>query len=336
MKEQETGSSKFKFLEGYGRVALLYFAGFTIFLIISTIMMIILTGPSGKTRVPEVTGKKFVDVYNSIIRKGLKPDISFRDVYDLDNGLILKQSPEGNTLVASNSTIRLEVSRSGYSIEIPNMVGKSLPIAVNALKNLHYHGRSFHVFPGVISYVPSEKTADNIIIAHSPTAGERIKPDQKVNLLVSSGKVKADLKMPDVAGQSIDLCYDLIAAKGVYINEEIVQTWDKAKSGTINSQTPGKLSPLKAGNTVTLRVAWYPLKEHPYRAYEKVVFKIPAGKPAGLYEALIEDDSARRIRFSKPMKAGQTIQFVFLRTGNARIAITADKKAVHSMGVSVE
>ncbi len=336
MKDKETGNARFKFLNGYGRVFLLYFIGFSIFLFVSTVMMIILTRPSSEIKVPEVTGKKFNDVYNSLVRKGLKPEITFRDVYDLDNGIILKQSPESSSIVPGDSTIRLIVSRSGYSIEVPNMVGKSLPIAINSLKNLHYHGRSFQVFPGVISYIPSEKTADNIIIAHSPIAGERIDPDQKVNLLVSSGKVKGDQRMPEITGQSINLCYDLLAAKGVQIAEEIVQTWDKSKAGTVLSHTPGKNALLKKGSTVKLRIAWSPLKEHTYRAYEKVTFKIPPGKPSGLYEALIEDDSAKRIRFSRLMKPGQTMQFVFHRTGNAKISITADKKAIHAMSISVE
>lgn len=336
MKDTEKSSKRFSFLNGYGRVFLLYFAGFSLFLFISTIMMIILTRPSGEIKVPEVTGKKFSDVYNSLVRKGLKPEISFRDVYNLDNGIILKQYPESSSIVAGDSTIRLEISRSGYSIEVPNMVGKSLPIAINSLKNLHYHDRSFQVSPGVISYIPSEKTSDNIIIAHSPAAGERITPDRKVNLLVSSGKTKTDKRMPAIKGQSIDLCYDLLAARGVYIVEEIVKTWDKSKAGTVLSHTPGQRALLKEKSIVRLRVAWHPLKEHPYRAYEKVSFTIPAGKPAGLYEALVEDDAAKRIRFSRPMKAGQTIQFIFSRTGNAKITITADKKAVHAISISME
>jgi len=330
------GTQKFSILNSPGRVVLLIFLGFSVFLIISSLMLVVLTKQSGDVAVPAVTGKKFVDVYNSLVRSGIRPKVRFRDVYDMDEGLILSQYPESGRIVDEESILTLVVSRSALRLDVPNLVGVELPIAVNKLKNLHFHGRSVSLGVGVISYIPSERSSENIIIDQSPVAGEKVGPDKKINLLVSSGSAEMDRIMPGVAGQSIDLCYDLLAAKGLTVLQEIVETWNRDLSGKVVSHVPYKGAFIKKGAVARVRVYWYPLKEHPYSAYEKVAFLIPEGQKNGLYEAIIEDNWSKRIRFSRVMSPGQKIEFVFHRRGNAKITITCDKKQVRIMGIDVE
>ena len=327
---------RFRYFGSISRITLIIFLGFSIYLFISTVMMVILTKPRKEVSVPNVVGKQFNDAYNGLVRKGIHPEIKFHEVNDLENGIILNQYPESGTIIPEGNTLKLTVSRSGYSLEVPNLVGKNLPVAKNNLKNLHFHGRSFSIATGVISYMPSEKTAENIVIGQSPKAGEHISPDQKVNLLVSSGSQKENRLMPAVTGQSIDLCHDLLAAKGFTVVQEVSETWSMENSGTVLSQNPGVRALLPNGAEVKLRVAWYPLKEHSYQAYEKIDYTIPEGQSSGLFEAIVEDDASRRVCFSRPMKGGQRILFVFHRTGNARVSIMKDKETVGIIGVNVE
>lgn len=329
-------NTKFKYLGPVGKIFLVFFIGFSLYLFISTLMVISLTKSESEIRVPDVVGKPFTDVYNSLARRGLNPEINFKDVFDINSGIILSQYPETGKIVSKNSSIKLEVSRSNLHIDAPNLIGKELPIAINKLKNLHLHGRTISIIPGIISYIPSSRTANNIIIAQSPAPEELITPEIKVNLLVSAGKTKPAKIMPSVLGQSIDLCYDLLSAIGVEIKEDIVTTWDRNQSGRILSQTPYRGNQINPGDTVKLKVKWYPLKEHPYIAYEKFEYNIPEDSGKGLYEAYIEDHTSRRIRFSQTMKTGGRIQFVFHRTGNAKITITKDKKVLRISGINVE
>jgi len=327
---------KFNYFGPTGKLVIIFFLGFSVYLLISTIMLIFLTKPTGEIKVPQVVGKNFTETYNSLIRRGLRPEIKFRDVYDIDNGIILSQYPESGHVAAEDSTLNLVVSRNDFRVDVPNLIGSNLPIAINKLKNLNSHGRSVSISSGVISYIPSEKTADNIVIGQSPRANQRIRPDQRVNFLVSSGKIKEGKRMPGITGQSIDLCYDLLAAKGLSIREEIVETWNIKNSGKVISHKPYKNQYLKGNETAVLKIYWYPMKEHPYMAYEKFEYSIPEGEKAGLYEALIEDDASKKIRFSRKMKPGQKIRFIFHRTGNARISIMRDKEVVRITGVNVE
>ena len=110
--------------------------------------------------------------------------------------------------------------------------------------------------------------------------------------------------MPDVTGQSIDLCYDLLLAKGVIVNQEIVKTDDINKSGLINSQSIPADTLIKDGDTVTVTVNYYSLTEHPYSAYELIEYIIPSDQPQGLYEAYIEDNYSKTYKIFKSFRSG--------------------------------
>ena len=232
-----------------GRLALILFIGLSIYLFISAIMLIFLTKPDKEVEVPYVTGKRFIDVYNSLVRKGLTPQIELYDVYDIDNGVILNQYPEKGTIVTEGHKIKLTVSRSRIYLPMPNLIGTKLPFALNKLKNITYNDKSYSLDTGIISYIPS-KVAESIIIDHSPEVGEEISPDRKINLLVSAGDISNDMKMPAITKQSIELCYDLLLSKELYVTEEIVLTDSISRSGRIASQDPNPGQTVESGSLV--------------------------------------------------------------------------------------
>ncbi len=327
---------QFKYFNTAGRIALIFLAGFSLYLFISTAMIIFLTRPAKEVKIPDIIGEQFTDIYNSLQRKGLKADVSFSDVHDIDNGIILNQNPQAGKIVPEGSSINLLVSRSSFRIDVPNLVGAELPVAVNRLQNLHYHDKSISICTGAVSYIPSDKSAENIVIAQSPAAGEKITPDRKVNLLVSAGKTGNDMTMPEVTGQSIDLCYNLLAAKGVSVLQEIVPVYNVAQSGQVAYQKPAAGARLTEGYNVVLGVSLYALKGHPYTAYENFTFTLPANSGEGTYQVVVEDNSSTRTVYSAEMTSGGKISAVFKRTGNAKITVMKDKKSIQVIGINVD
>jgi serine/threonine-protein kinase len=318
------------------KIFILLLVYFTLFLVISTLILMILTKREGEVKVPDVTGKKFTSVYGLISRKQLNPILRFYDTFDVEDGVILAQYPEAGSVVSENDRIRLTISRNTLSIDVPSLVGKELSIAKNMLKNLHIGERTVSLGLGVISYIPSDKTAGNIVLDQSPKPGEKVTPEQKVNILVSAGAVGPEMKMPDIAGQSIDLCFSLLLAKGVLVDQEVVVAQRTEDSGRIISQEPAKDAPLVQGQTVKLKVAYYPKDLHFYNGYEKVVYQISEDDKEGLVEAYIEDYNPKRIAYSSRLKPKQTMQFVFQRTGNARVSIVRNKKVLKVIRIDVE
>ncbi len=335
-ENQNNTEAEFSYFKSIRRIALVFFLGFTLFMFMSTVILIFLTKPEKEIKVPDIVGKRFVNIHNSLIRNGLRPELKFRDVYDIEDGIILAQFPQSGNIVNENSKIKLTLSRSSISLEVPNLIGTELPVAINKLRNYHSKGKAISISTGVVSYIPSETNADNIVIGQSPAAGERIDQGRKINLLVSSGKTKNENRMPEITGQSIELCYDLLLSKNVNIIEEIVETGSRERSGIVISQSPYKGAFLKNGATVTIKVLWHPIKDHPYRAYEKVEYIIPGDRKAGLYEAVIEDNRSKRTRFSSKMNPERKIQFIFRRRGNAKINFLLDKKIIRTTSIEVE
>ena len=80
---------EFTYFKPVKRLALIFFAGFSVYLFISTMMLIFLTKSSAEVKVPDVTGKRFVDVSNSLTRKGFRTELKFVDVIKINMGLLI-------------------------------------------------------------------------------------------------------------------------------------------------------------------------------------------------------------------------------------------------------
>jgi beta-lactam-binding protein with PASTA domain len=320
-----------RILKFAGRLAVILFLGLSLFLFVSAVILIFLTKPDKEVTVPYVTGKRFVDVYNNLVRKGLVPVVKTYDVYDLDNGVILNQYPEKGAIISEGEKITLVVSKSRVFLPVPGLIGTKLPFALNKLKSLHFNEKSYSIQTGVISYIHSDTVTESIVIGQSPEAGEEISPDRLINLLVSAGKIETDMKMPELKGQSIDLCFDLLLSKGLSISQEILLTDSAAYSGIVESQNPKVGEAIERGTQVKLKIYYYPQKEKTYSAYERVTYVIPKDEKSGLYEAYIEDNKQKRIVFSNKMKPGWKMDFVFKRKGEAAVIITNNREVIEEV-----
>jgi eukaryotic-like serine/threonine-protein kinase len=297
----------------------------TLFMIVSTFMIVKLNQPAGKVRVPDVKGKEFDNVYNTLIDRELRPEISFFDALDVDSGIILKQHPAAGSIIPRESRIKLVISRNNQKVEVPDVTGGPLIIATNKLSTLYIGEKKVSLAPGIVSYIPSSEHEENSVIAQSPRAGEKVSPHSKINLLVSAGVLGRDSLMPELSGQHIDLCFDLLLSMGASVRQEIVAAASVEESGRIIKQSLAPGSAVTKGTEVVLTVAFFERENKYYQSYEKISFSAPKDAEEALYEAWVEDEEHKRIRFSRVCKANENITFVFHRTGNARVEIVKDK-----------
>lgn len=313
----------------------LIFMYFFVFLLVATLMLVALTSPNKKVKVPSLIGKRFVSVYSTLAKSGITPEITFYDVHDVEDGIILNQSPQAGGIISEEDKISLIVSKNILEVEVPSLIGKSFTSAKNTLQSLHIGKKTVSLGVGVVSYIPSEKSADNIVLEQSPKPGEKISPNTKINLLVSSGSDDKDkMRMPRVTRQSIDLVFDLLLAKGVDVSQQIVET-SRRNNGRILSQKPFARQKIHRNERVRLKVGYSPSKERLYTGYERITYTIPESEKKGLYQAFIEDDSSKRIRFARNLKPEGKIDFIFFRTGNAKVRIERDKKVIKIFTLNV-
>lgn len=324
----EHNHAKQGFLQQNKKIFVLILVYFTFFLIVSTFMLVKLNQPAGKVSVPDVTGKQFDLVYNSLIKKELKPELKFFDATDVDSGLIVRQYPAAGRVVSRGNRIVLTVSRNIEKVEVPDLVGSSLVIAKNKLETINVGAKNVSLETGVISYMPSSEHGENVVIMQSPKAGERLSQGQKVNLLVSMGGMSAEMSMPELVGQHVDLAFDLLLSKGFVVQEEVVAVDSVEESGKILEQSIEPGASFASGDILNLKVGFYDRDNFYYQAYEHVSFLVPKNSGEGLYEAIIVDDLAQRVRFSKVCKPGEKFEFVFARKGGAKVEITLNKEKI--------
>ncbi|HEY1406275.1 MAG TPA: PASTA domain-containing protein, partial [Spirochaetota bacterium] len=115
LKLRERFNATRKFVSENRKVFILIFVYFTLFLVVSSIILMILTKPEGEVKVPDVTGKKFTTVYGMLSRKDVKPVIKFYDTFDVEDGVILAQYPEPGAVISEGDRIKLTVSRNNLT-----------------------------------------------------------------------------------------------------------------------------------------------------------------------------------------------------------------------------
>ena len=133
--KQDSPEYEFKYFGPLKRLVLIFFLAFMLFLFFATLILILLTKSTKELKVPDLLGRRFVEVSNSLTNRGFRTNLKFADVYDLEDGIILNQSPESGRIVEENSKITLTISRSKFFVNVPNLTGSMLPMAINKLKN---------------------------------------------------------------------------------------------------------------------------------------------------------------------------------------------------------
>ncbi|MBN1501896.1 MAG: PASTA domain-containing protein [Spirochaetes bacterium] len=324
------------FIRSNRKILALIVLYFSIFIAASLLIIIIRIKPAKEVKVPSVVGENFLNVYNQIVRRELKPEIKFYDVMDIDDGMILSQFPPAGAPAKAGSRLRITVSRNNLKVDMPSLTGSELAIAKNKLKNLHIGEKTVSLGTGTVTYIPSKDVSEQVVIMQNPRAGEKVKPDQKVNLLVSLGDIETLNVMPDLKGQSVDLANDFLNASMISLVQKVIKADRKESGGLVADQSIPAGGKLEKGSTVTLTVSYYELSDHFYSGYEKIVMSVPKGGEEGVYEVAVSDDVTERICFSGKKKGGDEIEFVFFRTGNAKVVLMKDKKEIKKTTVNVD
>ncbi len=115
---------------------------------------------------------------------------------------------------------------SNSTVDVPNVVGKQLSVATRLLEERHLRVSSSEV---TNSDVPAGQ-----VISQSPEAGESVKEQRMVHLVVSKGA--GDITIPDLQGMSFDQAREKLKALGLSIGK-ISYTSDTSKDdGVVISQ----------------------------------------------------------------------------------------------------
>jgi beta-lactam-binding protein with PASTA domain len=195
--------------------------------------------------VPFVVGQSQGQAERDIFRKGLKARIRSQANNAVPEGEIISQSPAAGTQVAPTSIIDLVVSSGESRIAIPDLVGKTQAYAEVELSRSRL-GSS-------IASENSDTVAAGRVIRQNPAAGEQVRSESIVDLVVSSGTSK--IAIPDLAGQSRDGAVFVLGKSGLVLGKVAGDYDDSIAKGRVIRQRPAAGSMVSADSPVDILVS---------------------------------------------------------------------------------
>ena len=211
-----------------GKIALILLA-FVLFSVSAGLFFVVLyTGASEDTMVPDVVGMNFVDAYRMAHERKLEVAVRTRTFTDAPPGTVLSQSLPPGLMVSEGREIELVVAGEKKSARMPSLVGKKISYALKILEPLK--------IKPVVLEVYSSSPVDTVL-AQYPSRWTRLKKEGRVLLVVSRGEEKHPFPLPNLVGRPYtENLRNALTKLGVDFEVNYVES-KKAQPGIIVSQS---------------------------------------------------------------------------------------------------
>ena len=189
-----------------------------------------------KVLVPNVTGKKWDEALIEMQVKELYPKINLRySNTPGDEGMVLEQDPQPDTIVKGYSRVNLVISRGVVIDAVGSYIGKNISEVEMSLQTLFAGQTKPLITLDTPSYIPDASDAGTIL-EQDPPEGSKISEPITVKLVVSRGPNYENTRRPYVIGQSINDLLQTIARTKIVFDITSHTATEGEKPGTVVSQ----------------------------------------------------------------------------------------------------
>jgi beta-lactam-binding protein with PASTA domain len=215
----------------------------------------------GKNKtVPNVVGKTFAQANKILDDAGFDVEVSDSIYSDtIPRGSVLRQVPEGNSIVKISRTVYLTINRTVPPlVEMPNLIDFSFRNAELSLKNMGLR-------VGDTSYV--EDFARNTVREQHFHNGDKIPPGTKIpqgtsiDLVLANGGGTVTFTVPNLIGMTFESARKFLETNGLSFSSVMVDgpVVDTANAYIIWQDPPrvgedGKRITIKSGQTMNVRL----------------------------------------------------------------------------------
>lgn len=202
-------------------------------------------GPGSKVVVPSLAGLTVKEATSSLKDLGLSLDVANKEFSeDIPDGKIISSNPAGGGRVSPNGTVNVTISKGKERYSVPNLQGLKQDVAEQQLKENK-------LVIGEVKEEFSNEFPKGFIMRSEPIAGERVKRDSQVNIVISLGVEQ--VAFSDYKGKSGEQALNELTDAGFEVKTKYVYSED-LPIGAVISQTPGAGQADK-GSTITLLVS---------------------------------------------------------------------------------
>jgi serine/threonine-protein kinase len=193
--------------------------------------------------VPDVTLLAKDLAVQKIQQAGLKTRVQYAPNDTVAKGQVATEDPSGGTKFPKGSVVTLTVSSGKPKVQVPEVRGRSLTDAVQALASLGLSPNIHHVY--------SPEPADTVTGQFPPPRAVVLK-GSNVRINVSRGA--KPVPVPDVTGQPYLNAKSALEGQGFVVKRADVQS-DTEAQGVVVSEDPPPGTPSSNGATITLSVS---------------------------------------------------------------------------------
>ena len=205
-----------------------------------------LVGPGSKVVVPSIVGATQKEALGALSPLGLTLVISEKRFdEEISEGQIIESDPAGGGKVDAGGQVKAVISKGAERYLIPSLAGLTPEAAVNLLAKSP-------IKVGDLTEVFNDQTPKGFVIASSPAAGEKVKRDSIVDLLISKGVETIDVT--SYVGKSADQALNELTDSGFDVST-VDQFSENVLAGAVISQVPSGGAPLAKGTKITLTIS---------------------------------------------------------------------------------
>ena len=205
-----------------------------------------LVGPGSKVVVPSIVGATQKEALGALSPLGLTLVISEKRFdEEISEGQIIESDPAGGGKVDAGGQVKAVISKGAERYLIPSLAGLTPEAAVNLLAKSP-------IKVGDLTEVFNDQTPKGFVISSSPAAGEKVKRDSIVDLLISKGIETIDVT--SYVGKSADQALNELTDSGFDVST-VDQFSENVLAGAVISQVPSGGAPLAKGTKITLTIS---------------------------------------------------------------------------------
>jgi len=218
-------------------------------ILIDKIVMPLYVHLGNEIEMPDVIEMNVEEARTELSKQGFQVFVQ-DSLYDADHpvGTVIEQNPYPYATVKEGRRVYLTISIGEKPIIMPKLFGVSPREAELILE-------TFNLKLNSKSYVFSDIYHEGTVMGQSYPPGQPIKAGSKIDITISLGRLKEDMRIPDLVGKSLHEAKESLKALRLNVGEIAFEERDNILPETVLKQSPKPGEIFKAGDVINLIVS---------------------------------------------------------------------------------
>lgn len=200
-----------------------------------------------EVRLPDLVGVQQDDAAAVLRRQGLEPVSFVEYVEGATPGAVTSQSPAAGAVVKQGRTVHLGINTVAAEERVPDLLGMHEADAKE-------RAASLNLPLGTISYTSGDRPPGTVV-GQTPAGGNRLGLDERLQLVVSSGRELALVELPDLQGRDLKEAMSELARLGFNQVEGVPSRVSFTQAGAVVGMSPTAGSKVVQSTPVALHYA---------------------------------------------------------------------------------